>query len=234
MKERGRKYVVEVIASLLAVATVFCLEWLSVPSHTTATGTSTSSRIAASAPLIIPSSQAASQDVFSTSSNVLELPTASLDFVGDWGGFTDSSPSVMGVGPDRVSVIFGRRGDAVFFASELYSPSGQKIIGKPRVRILNPRETMIEYSSEDAEVQYVYSHRFRLLASGRMAYRQSVELYDRQTRGLLGTATQHALLHRLVTDDEKRLFSQPSSDDIHRGTIETTKNFLPGVSRKTR
>ncbi len=234
MKERGRTHVVELIASLLALAAIVGVTRLSAPSHVAAMRPSISRSTAAPAPLIIPGAQQFTSDIFPASSNVLELPSASLDFVGSWGGFTNSGPSLMGVEPDRVSVIFGRRGDVVFFASELYSPSGQKIIGRPRARILSPKESVIEYGSEDAEVQYAYSHRFKLLDSGRMAYRQRVELYDRQTHGLLGTATQHALLRRLQTAGEKRLYSQPSSDDIHRGSVETDKSFASEFSRRAR
>src|SRR5690242_16690987 len=56
-------------------------------------------------------------------SNVLELPRASLDFVGYWGGWVRGYASSTGESPSHVGVVFGRRDDRVFFASELYSPA---------------------------------------------------------------------------------------------------------------
>ena len=57
--------------------------------------------------------------------NILELPKASFDFVGSWGGYThDTAPSDID-SPDHVSVVFGKHGNIVFFATELYSPSDQ-------------------------------------------------------------------------------------------------------------
>src|SRR5207245_7827934 len=67
--------------------------------------------------------------------NVLELPKASFDFVGSWGGYThDTSPFEV-ESPDHISVVFGRRGNVVFFATQLYSPSDQRIVSKPRAWI---------------------------------------------------------------------------------------------------
>src|SRR4029077_10995513 len=42
--------------------------------------------------------------------NVLELPKASFDFVGIWGGYTHAESSDV-ESPDHISVVFGRRGD---------------------------------------------------------------------------------------------------------------------------
>jgi hypothetical protein len=230
----AREHRLEVITALLALATIVGLKLLSSALQNTPPGPSTSNETAASCPVMISRSQQLTSDPSSLSSNVLELPRASLGFVGDWGGYTHSDGSLMGVGPDRVSIIFGRRGDTVFLATELYSPSGQRIIGKPRVRILNPRASIIQYESEDDEVIYTYSHRFRLLDSGRIAYRQRVDLFDRKTRRYIGASSQHATLRRLFTADEERMFSQPASGDIHRGSVETTENFTPRPSRKAR
>jgi hypothetical protein len=52
-------------------------------------------------------------DLYS-SSNVLELPTAGLDFVGCRGGFTRNAESPIEHNSGHVGVIFGRRGDKVF------------------------------------------------------------------------------------------------------------------------
>jgi len=110
--------------------------------------------------LMAPSAQRAASDkspADGSQSNVLELPRASLDFVGYWGGYTHSTifsvvPGEMtGESPDRASIVFGHRGDTVLIATELYAGAGQRLIGRPSARISNPREAVIQYRSEDSE-----------------------------------------------------------------------------------
>ena len=84
--------------------------------------------IAAVPKLITPIAQRTSSDKSPTDgsqSNLLELPRASLDFVGYWGGYTHSTifsvvPGEMtGENPDRASIVFGCTGDTVLIATEL-------------------------------------------------------------------------------------------------------------------
>ena len=158
-------------------------------------------------------------------SNVLELPKASFDFVGSWGGYThDTAPSEV-ESPDHVSVVFGRHGNTVFFATKFYSPSGQRIVSKPRAWITSPREVLVTYEAEDDQVDYTYLHRFTLLDSGKMAYKETVDLYDRRTHSAVGTDGQNALLRRLTTTREKRVFAQPSSRDVLKGELATSKKI---------
>jgi hypothetical protein len=172
---------------------------------------------------LIPWPQSPSQ--LDSESNVLELPKASFDFVGSWGGHTyDTAPAEV-ESPDHVSVVFGRHRNTVFFATKLYSPSGQRIVSKPRAWITSPREVLVTYEAEDDHVGYTYLHRFTLLDSGKMAYKETVNLYDRHTRSALGTDGQNALLRRLTTIREKRIFAQPSSHDVLKGELATSKRI---------
>lgn len=157
--------------------------------------------------------------------NVLELPKASFDFVGNWGGYTyDTAPAEV-QSPDHVSVAFGRRGNTVFFATRLYSPSGQTITSKPRAWIADSREVLVTYEAEDGQLDYSYVHRFTLLDSGTMAYKETVDLYDRRTHRPVGTAGQHATLSRLTTAYEKRVFAEPSARDVLRGGLSTSRKI---------
>jgi hypothetical protein len=153
--------------------------------------------------------------------NVLELPKASFDFVGRWGGYTHTGSSDV-ESPGHVSVVFGRRGGAVFFASKLYTPSDQKILDKPTARIIDGRKVFVTYKGEDAKLEYIYFHRFKLLSSGKIAYNETVQCYDRRTHSFAGTVGQDATLHRLTTALEERAFAQPSSGDIFEGELSTS------------
>jgi hypothetical protein len=104
--------------------------------------------------------------------NVLELPKASFDFVGNWGGYTHTGSSDV-ESPGHVSVVFGRRGETVFFASKLYTPSDQKILHKPTATIIDRRKVFVTYRGEDKKLDYIYFHRFKLLNSGKMAYNET-------------------------------------------------------------
>ncbi len=164
-------------------------------------------------------------------SNVLELPKASLDFVGFWGGYTHSTlrsvrPGLLsGENPDRASIIFGRQGDTVFIAGELYSSRSQRILGKPRARVSSPVEAIVHYESDDTELHYDYTCRFTLVDSSRMVYRNVVEVYDRQSGNLIGTVKQTATLRRLLTADEQRRFARPSRHELPQKEISARTSF---------
>jgi hypothetical protein len=164
-------------------------------------------------------------------SNVLELPKASLDFVGFWGGYTHSTlhsvrPGLLtGENPDRASIIFGRRGDTVFITGELYSSPSQRILGRPRARVLSPIEAIVYYEADDAELHYDYTCRFTLVDSSRMVYRNAVEVYDRHSGTLIGTVKQRATLRRLPTIEEQRRFGRPSRHELPQKEISASTSF---------
>jgi hypothetical protein len=164
-------------------------------------------------------------------SNVLELPRASLNFVGTWGGYTHSTlhsaaPGLLtGETPDRASIIFGRQDDTVFIAAKLYGPPNQRIQGKPRVRVLSAEEAIVQYSSEDRELLYEYTCRFTLVNSSRLLYRNTVDVYDRNTGSLVGTVKQHAILRRLLTAADQRRFARPSLDEVPQREIAVGVQF---------
>jgi hypothetical protein len=170
--------------------------------------------------------------------NVLELPKASLDFVGEWGGYTHSvihsvvPGHLSGKNPDRVSIIFGRSADTVFITSELYSSPNQRLLGEPVARVANPGEALIEYESEDAELHYGYTHSFGLLASGRIAYRERVFVYERRTNHLVGFVEQRATLKRLLTADEQILFARPSLDQVPWREVSSSRDFSDQNSKR--
>lgn len=230
MNNRERTYVVNFAAGLFAVAVTLGLillirSFCEPSSHSFASHQPLSPAEPPShRPLaLVPWSQSPSK--LDSESNILELPKATLDFVGSWGGYThDIEPSEV-EGPDHVSVVFGRRGNTVFFATKLYSPSGQRIVSKPRAWITGPKEILVTYRAEDEQLDYGYLHRFTLLDSGKIAYKETVDLYDRRTHRVVGTDGQHALLDRLATEPEKRVFAQPTSRDVFNGELTTSKRM---------
>lgn len=232
MNKRESAYIVNFAAGLFALAVTFGLILLIRSFCEINSSSFASHREAPLSPAEVPDHRRLALVPWSQSpakldseSDVLELPKASLDFVGSWGGYTyDTAPSEV-ASPDHVSLVFGRQGNTVFFATKLYSPSGQRIVSKPRARIAGPREVLVTYRAEDEQLDYDYLHRFKLLDSGEIAYRETVDLYDRHTHSALGKAGQHALLSRLTTTYEKRVFAAPSSRDVLKGDLATSKKI---------
>lgn len=159
------------------------------------------------------------------SSNVLELPAASLGFVGHWGGFIHDAGFRINHDSGHIALVFGRQTDKVFFASQVFSPAGQRVLRKPRVRIVSPREVVIRYESEDWQIDYVYAHRFRLLDSSRMEYRETVYLYAGRGRRLFSVVERRALLKRLTTLSEWLFFARPAPGDIREGEVSAKGQF---------
>ena len=233
VNERRQNYIVKSAAVLLAIACTFGLIVLlrsfydpdlgSFAAHKTVSPLSGEisgqSRFAS-----VPWSQLASG--WGSEPNVLELPKASFDFVGNWGGYTHTgSPDVEG--SDHVAVVFGRHGGTVIFASKLYTPSDQNILNRPEATIIDRRKVLITYEGQDKNLEYSYFHRFSLLNSGKIAYNETVECYDRRTHNFVGTAGVNATLHRLTTALEERAFERPSSRDVFAGELSTTNSFSP-------
>jgi hypothetical protein len=106
------------------------------------------------------------------------------------------------------------------------------MIRKPLVKMVGAREALIEYESEDDEVNYKYSHRFRLLNSGRIAYDETVRLYERHGHHFLETAEQHSLLMRLTNIEEWHSFVRPAPDDVREGEISTSKQLRSSFTNK--
>ncbi len=162
---------------------------------------------------------------------MLELPSASADFVGVWGAYTHSTVysvtpgALVAKGPDRISVTFGRQGDSVFIASELYTGPHQRIAGTPRASMSSPAQAVVTYKASDDQLDYVYLHRFKLLRSGKIAYSQKVDIYDRRNGKLVGRATQHAVLKRLTTPQEWVEFSRPAPFEVSRGEVSAARNL---------
>ncbi len=224
MKTHRRGYVLGLLASLLGLATILGLGQFGGRSSSSPQANFSPYEPAHPSPATLPGPQQLQMRLdLGPPSNVLELPRASLDFVGYWGGFIRDAESPTGAG--HVGVVFGQRGDRVFFASELYSPAGQHSLSKPRVRIIGPWEVVIEYESRDDKVDYKYSHRFKLLNPAKMAYDETVRLYGRRGHQLLTVAEQRALLKPLTTVAEWRFFSRPGADDVREGRISASRQF---------
>ena len=162
-----------------------------------------------------------------TQADTLELPKASPDFVGYWGGYVHSSmqrfnPDLIGKNPDRVSVIFGRAGGTIFVASDLYTSPQQKIVRRPTVRVVRTRRVIVEYKSTDNRFYYFCSHHFQLDSASIISYDSKIDVYDRSSRTLVGIVTEHATLKRLRSPREQLEFARPSPLEVPRAGIWAT------------
>ena len=157
--------------------------------------------------------------------NILELPAANPEFVGHWGGLVNDDEPTVGGALGHVAVVFGRRGDTVFFASRLYSPASQQIVRKPQTTMASPNETLVRYAAEDDEAVYQYSHRFVLLDPEKLGYKETVRIADRQSHQLLGIVERHAILKRVTTIREWSFFAHPGPDDVREGEISLSRQY---------
>jgi hypothetical protein len=89
----------------------------------------------------------------------------------------------------------------------------------------DPTQALIEYEATDPGLHYVYLHRFKLLPSGKIAYAEKVDMYERRTQSWVGTAAQRALLQRLTTSDQRRRFARPSPFEVSKGEVSAGKSF---------
>ncbi len=161
--------------------------------------------------------------------NLLVLPKASTDFLGDWGGHIHSSierfnPDFMGSSPDHVSVLFGRYGDTIFMASELYTSAKQRIVHGPKAVMRGARAVMLGYESADDALYYVCSHRFRLIDPTIISYQATIDVYDLKSHMRLGVVRQNATLHRLLTAREQLRFARPARNLIPRAEISAREH----------
>ena len=165
--------------------------------------------------------------VGNSQADVLELPKASADFLGYWGGYTHSSiqsfsPDLIGSSPDRVSVVFGRRDDMVFVTSELYSSPTQRIVHRPKVTISSPRLAIIKYDSVDNDLYYICTHRFQLRRTAIISYDSRIAVYSVNGHRLMAIVTQQAALKRLWTPRDQLEFARPSRLQVPRAEISAT------------
>jgi hypothetical protein len=164
--------------------------------------------------------------------NVLQLPKASSDFVGFWGGYLHSSiqrlsPELTGNSPDRVSVIFGRRGGTIFMFSKLYSSPQQRIVHHPTARMLSPRVASVEYESADKGFDYICKHTFRLKDTSSISYQATINIYDLNSHKLMGIVTETAALKRLLTAREQLRFARPGKNQIPRAQVSAREHYSP-------
>jgi hypothetical protein len=164
--------------------------------------------------------------------NILLLPKASADFVGYWGGYIHSSverfdPSFIGIGPERVSVIFGLESDTVFMDSELYSSLRQRIVHGPTASIRGARLMLVEYESVDNDFDYTFRHRFRLNDATSVSYRATVDVYERGSHRLIGVVEEKATLKRLRTAREQLAFARPGHNLLPRAEVSAHGNSRP-------
>jgi len=169
---------------------------------------------------------------YGSQADMLELPKANADFAGQWGGFIHSSiqrlnPDLIGASPDRISIVFGRRGGTVFMASELYSSPTQRIVRRPKASVVGARLVIVEYESADRNLYYVYSDRFQLSEVSHISYHSTVEVYSSDRHQLMGVVTEHATLKRLRTRREQLEFARPGPNQIPRAEVSASARITP-------
>jgi hypothetical protein len=226
VNQRNRRYVLALVVGCCSSLTILGLDLLARQSPMVPHSTPGPREAKQPSGLILPSAQLSQRYAESyAATNILELPAANPEFVGRWGGLVNDDEPTVGGASGHVAVVFGRRGNTVFFASRLYSPEGQHIVRKPRATMVSAKEALVRYAAEDDEAAYQYSHRFFLLDSEKLGYRETVRIADRQSHELVGIVERRAILKRVTTLREWSFFAHPGSDDVREGEITLSRQY---------
>ena len=168
--------------------------------------------------------------VATSQSNVLVIPKASVDFVGDWGGYETGTLQDARIGfavrvpAARNEVTFGRTNDTVFLSVEMWGPPDLESVSKPRAWITDPNEAVVEWESQDYQHYNVDISTYHLRDTGHIGYKDETKIYDRVTRQLLGIRRTHATLKRL-TPDEAKAFWKPPPGLVPKDDLSASKDF---------
>jgi len=226
VNQRNRTYVLALVVGCCSSLTIVALGPLARSSPIVPRSTLGAREAKQSSGLILPGAQLSQTYAESyAGTNILELPAANPEFVGHWGGLVSDDQPIVGGASGHVAVVFGRRGDTVFFASRLYSPASQQIVRKPQTTMVSANEALVRYAAEDDEAVYQYSHRFVLLAPGKLGYKETVRIADRRSHLPLGIVERHAILKRVTTVREWSFFAHPGPDDVREGEISLSRQY---------
>lgn len=163
-------------------------------------------------------------------SNVLEIPKASVDFVGDWGGYeTGTLQDALSGFAERVhagqeGVTFGRTNDTVFLSLEIWGSPDVEIVRKPKAWITDPEEAIVEFESQDYQEYFVDIYTYQLRDASHIRFKHESKFYDRLTRQLLGIQRTHAIMKRL-TPDEAEAFRKSSPGSVLKDHLSASKDF---------
>jgi len=232
VNQRNQRHVLVLVIGCCSFLTIAGLNMLSSPPSSGAHSTF-GTREAAPRISILPGTQISLGYSGSYArTNILELPAANPEFVGHWGGLVSNDDLSAAAPLQHVAIVFGRRGNTVYFASRLFSPAGQHVVSKPQVSMVSATEALVRYVSEDDESTYQYSHRFVLLASGKLGYREIVRVADRYSHQLLGIAVRRATLKRVTTPREFSFFAHPGPDDVREAEISLSRQCAHSSHQK--
>jgi hypothetical protein len=167
--------------------------------------------------------------VATSQSNILEIPKASVDFVGDWGGYETGtvqdalSGFARRIPAARTAVTFGRTNDTVFLSLEVWAPPDVEIVSKPRAWITDPEEAIVEFESQDYQEYFVDIATYQLHNPGHINYKDDTRIYDRVTRQLLKIQHTHATLKRLTPDAMASW--KPPTGWVPKDDLSASKDF---------
>lgn len=162
--------------------------------------------------------------------NVLEIPKASLDFIGDWGGYETGTFQyafngfAVRVPANKTSATFGRTNGTVFLSLQFWGAPDLENVRKPKAWIIDPKKAVVEWEFQDYQHYIVDVTTYQLRSALRISYRDESKIYDRSSRQLLGVRHTHATLKRL-TPDEAKSFEEPPPGWVPKGDLSASKNF---------
>jgi|SRR5579875_1103815 len=166
--------------------------------------------------------------------NVLEIPKASTDFVGEWGGHValeHATASFPGRRDAIVSLAFGVRNGEVFMQTTAFAGPNSRIVSTT-ARVVNPRR--IEIKLEGLEyafhppLRHVEELHLALTRKNTIDCLKFVDFYASGARTPLISMDYHGTLHPLTPAQREALRREVTAQgEVPQDTIESSRRFGP-------
>jgi hypothetical protein len=166
--------------------------------------------------------------------NVLVIPRASRDFVGEWGGHLSLTRSVGIVPASRdsiVSLAFGETGGTVFMQTTAFASRSSQIV-KTSADVVNPRTIRLKLRGLEMAFRPPIIHKeelhLALTAKSTITCLKYVDFYEPGRKVPIASMAYEGKLH-LLTPEERRALTQQvlEKGQIPQQQIESSRRFGP-------
>lgn len=166
--------------------------------------------------------------------NVLVIPRASRDFVGEWGGHVHLTRVIGGVPASRdsiVSLAFGESNGSVFMETTAFANRSSHIL-KTSADVVNPRTVKLKLKGLEMAFSPPILHKeelhLALIGKDRMNCLKYVDFYAPGSDIPIASMAYEGDLHLLSPEERRELQAQVlSKGQVPQKQIEGSRNFGP-------
>jgi hypothetical protein len=182
----------------------------------------------------VPARQSIPSPPLEPSQNVLVIPKASTDFVGEWGGHVVLQHSTMGT-PGRhetvVSLAFGERNGEVFMQTTAFAGPNSRIVSTS-ARVIDPHRIEIKIEGTEYDfrppLRHVEELHLALTRKNTIDCLKFVDFYVPGHSDPLVSMDYHGTLRTLTAAEREALRREVTEQgEVPQGTIESSRHFGP-------